>query len=96
MDVIILIFLLFSIGKLVKQKGLSVLRWRINLALAWIVGEIIGLLFGIVLFGRDNVGSWLILAFGCALSSYLIIKNYLTKLPDVVDEDDVNNIGREQ
>ena len=95
MDVIILIFLIIEIGKLAKRKGLSALRWRVKLAIAWIAGELIGLFFGIVFFGRDNV-SWALLAFGCALSTYLLIKSFLAKLPDVVDDEDVNNIGREQ
>ena len=96
MDVIVLIFLIIEIGKLAKRKGLSALRWRVNLAIAWIAGELIGLFFGIVFFGRDNTVSWALLAFGCALSTYLLIKSFIAKLPDVVDEEDVNNIGREQ
>ena len=94
MDVIVLIFLIIEIGKLAKRKGLSALKWRFNLAFAWIIGELIGLFFGIIFFGRDNTVSWALLAFGCALSSYLLIKKHLTKLPDVVD-DDINNISRE-
>ena len=94
MDIIILIFLLFHIGKLAKRKGQSVLKWRFNLAIGWIGGELLGLILGVVFFGRDNTVSWLLLATGFAGTFYFLIKNHLSKLPDVIDEEDINNIGR--
>ena len=94
MDIIILIFLAYEIGKLAKRKGLSVLKWRFNLVIAWIGGEILGLFFGICFFGLDNVISWILLAIGFAGTSYILIKNYLIKLPDVISDDDLNNFGK--
>jgi hypothetical protein len=93
MDVIVLIFLAIEIGKLAVSKGLSANKWRLNLVLAWIAGELLGLVIGIAIFGIDNQFSWLLIAFGCALSAYFLIKNYLSKLPNVLSDDDVNNIG---
>lgn len=93
MDVIVLIFLAIKIGKLAVTKGLSAGRWRLNLVLAWIAGELIGVVIGMTIFGVDNQFSWLLIALGCALSSYFIIQNYLYKLPDILSDDDVNNIG---
>lgn len=94
MDIIILIFLAYEIGKLAKRKGLSVLKWRFNLVIAWIGSEILGLFFGIGFFGLDNVISWILLAIGFAGTSYILIKNYLIKLPDVISDDDLNNFGK--
>lgn len=93
MDIIILIFLIIHVGKLAKRKGQSVLKWRFNLAIGWIGGELLGLIIGVLFFGSDNIGSWLLLAIGFAGTSYFLIKNYLSKLPDVIDEEDINNIG---
>ena len=94
MDIIILIFLAYEIGKLAGRKGLSVLKWRFNLVIAWIGGEIIGLFFGVGFFGLDNVISWVLLAIASAATSYILIKNYLSKLPDVISDDDVDNFGK--
>jgi hypothetical protein len=80
MDIIVLIFLAIQIGKLANAKGLSALNWRIYLVLAWIGGEIIGAGIGILLFGFDNAFSWLLIAWGCALTTYVLIKNYLDNL----------------
>jgi hypothetical protein len=83
MDVIVLIFLAIEIGKLATRKGLSSTKWIINLVLAWVVGEFIGAVIGVNIFGKENIFSWLLIAWGCALSSYFAIKNYLVKMPDV-------------
>jgi hypothetical protein len=93
MDVILLIFLAIKIGKLAVTKGLPANKWRLNLVLAWITGELLGVIIGMAIFGKDNQFSWLLIAFGCALSSYFIIQNYLSKLPDALSDDDINNIG---
>ncbi len=82
MDVIVLIFLAIEIGKLATKKGLSSTRWVINLVLAWVLGELTGGVIGIFIFGKDNIFSWLLIAWGVALSSYFFIKNYLIKQPN--------------
>ena len=96
LEIIILYFLTKKIGVLATTKGLSSGRWKLNLILAWIVAELFGAFIGVIIFGKDNLFSALLIAIACAVSTYFIITSYLDKLPDVVDEDDVNNIGKEQ
>ena len=96
LEIIILYFLTKKIGLLAASKGLSAGRWKLNLVLAWIVAELIGAVIAIVIFGKDNLFSTLLIAIACAISTYFMITNYLNKLPDVIDEEDLNNIGRGQ
>ena len=93
-EIIILFFLTKKIGLLAASKGLSAGRWKINLVLAWILAELLGAIIGVIIFGKDNLFSALLIAIACAASSYFIITNYLNKLPSVIDDDDLNNIGR--
>ncbi len=94
LDIIILIFLVINIGKLAKKKGLSILKWRFQLVMTWMGAELFGGIIGFVIFGKDNLFSILLIAITCAVSTYFMLTNYLNKLPDVVDEEDLNNIGR--
>ena len=96
LEIIILYFLTKKIGVLAATKGLSPGRWKLNLVLAWIVAELLGAFVAVIIFGKDNLFSALLLAIACAASTYFMITNYLNKLPDAVDDEDVNNIGREQ
>jgi EamA domain-containing membrane protein RarD len=82
MDVIILIFLAIKIGKLAISKGLSASKWRLNLVLAWIGGEIVGSVLGMVIFGIENQFSWIMIALGFSFTAYFTIKNHLSNLPD--------------
>ncbi len=93
MDIILLIFLAIRIGRLAEKKGKPAGKWRLNLVLAWIIGEIIGATIGIAIFGQENMFSWALIGLGCAVSTYFLINNHLTKMPDSVNEDDINNIG---
>ncbi len=93
MDIIILIFLAIKIGKLATSKGLPAGKWKLYLVLAWIAGEFVGAFIGVSIFGADNQVSWILIAIGCALTSYFILYNYLKKLPDVIDDNEINNIG---
>ncbi len=95
LEIVILYFLTKKIGVLATTKGLSARRWKFNLILAWIVGELFGAVIAVIIFGQDNLFSALLIAIACAVSTYFIITNYLNNLPDVVDEEDINNIGRE-
>jgi F0F1-type ATP synthase assembly protein I len=92
-EIIVLYFLTKEIGKIATTKGLSSGKWKFNLVLGWIAGEVLGIIIGFMLFGKENLFSCILLALGCAASAYFIIKNYLAKLPDVLSDDDVNNIG---
>ncbi len=96
LEIVILYFLTKKIGVLAATKGLSAGRWKLNLVLAWIVAELVGAVMAVMIFGKDNLFSSLLIAIACAVSTYFIIMNYLNKLPDVIDEEDLNNIGKEQ
>lgn len=93
LEIIILFFLTKKIGVLAATKGLPAGRWKLYLVLAWIVAELFGAVIAVMIFGKDNLFSALLVAIACAASSYFILTNYLNKLPNVVDEEDVNNIG---
>ncbi|HET8572941.1 MAG TPA: hypothetical protein VFL76_03635 [Edaphocola sp.] len=41
MDLIILVFLIYYIGKMAQQQSLNVLRWRTRLAVAWIIADLV-------------------------------------------------------
>jgi hypothetical protein len=92
-EIIVLYFLCKEIGKIAVSKGLSSGKWKFNLVMAWIAGEVLGIIIGFMLFGKENLFSCMLLALGCAGTSYFLIKNYLAKLPDVISDDDLNNIG---
>ncbi len=94
LEIILLIFLTKKIGILAEAKGLSGKRWKLYLVLSWISAELLGAFIAVMIFGPDNLFSCFLVAIGCAGSSYLLIKNYLNKLPDVISEDDVDNFGR--
>jgi hypothetical protein len=93
-EIIVLYFLCKEIGKIAISKGLPPGKWKFNLVMAWIAAEIFGIIIGFIVFGKDNMFSCILLALGCAGSTYFLIKNYLSKLPDVISDDDLNNIGR--
>ena len=96
LEIILLYFLTKKIGVLAAAKGLQAKRWKLYLVLAWITAELLGALIGIIIFGKDNLFSTLLVAIACAVSTYFMLTNYLIKLPDSIDEQDANNIGREQ
>lgn len=94
-DLIILIFLAWEIGRLAAKKGLKVFTWRVYTVLGWLTGEIIGLAVGVMLFGSDNIISIILVGITFGVTSYFLIKNYLNKLPDKRSiDDDINNIGK--
>lgn len=94
LEIILLIFLTKKIGTLAETKGLPPKRWKLYLVLGWICAELLGAFIAVMIFGPDDLFSCFLVAIGCAGSSYLLIKNYLSKLPDVISDDDVNNFGR--
>ena len=94
LEIILLIFLTRKIGTLAETKGLPAKRWKLYLVLAWIGGELLGAVIAVMIFGPDNLFSCFLIAIGCAATSYILIKNYLSKLPDVISDDDLNNFGK--
>ena len=93
LELIALIFLTKEIGKLAEEKGLKPLTWKIYTIISWIITEIIGIIVGVMLFGRDNLFSVVLVGLTFAITSYFIIKAQLNKLPDQNFDDDINNLG---
>ncbi len=92
LEIIALIFLTKEIGRLAHDKGLKPGTWKIYTVVGWFILEIIGIIVGILIFGKDNLFSIVMVGLAFAITSYFIIKAYLNKLPDYFD-DDINNIG---
>ena len=93
LEIIILIFLTREIGRLAHSKGLKSGTWKIYTVVGWIVLEIIGVIVGVIIFGKDNLFSVGMLGLAFGITSYFIIKAQLNKLPDYFD-DDIDNIGQ--
>ena len=93
LEIIALIFLTREIGRLAEEKGLRPLTWKIYTIISWIITEIIGIIVGVMLFGKDNLFSVVLVGLTFAITSYFIIKAQLNKLPDQNFDDDINNLG---
>lgn len=83
LEIILLINLTKKIGLLADAKGLKAGTWKLYTVLAWFAGEVIGAVIGGIL--TDETLISYLLAIGCAVASYYIIKAYLNKLPDQTD-----------
>ncbi|MDP4283085.1 MAG: hypothetical protein Q8891_01575 [Bacteroidota bacterium] len=94
-EIIVLVFLTKEIGKLAHAKGLKPGIWKIYTILGWIISEIIGIIVGVMIFGKDNLFSVILVGLTFAITSYFIIKAQLSKLPDQSLDDDINNIGNQ-
>ena len=92
LEIIALIFLCKKNGRLAIQKGLKPGIWKFYTVLAWVITEIIGLGFGLAMFGQNNLIGLMALGLISAFGGYLIIKSILEKKPDALDED-INTIG---
>ena len=92
LEIIALIFLTREIGKIAADKGLKPGTWKIYTVLAWIAGEFIGAIIGVLIFGTNNFFSVVLVAITGAVTGYFILKANLSKRPDLLD-DDINQIG---
>jgi hypothetical protein len=92
-EIIVLIFLTREIGKLAHDKGLKPRTWKIYTVLGWFITEVIGIVVGVMIFGKDNLFSVILVGLTFAITSYFIIKAQLNKLPDQSFDDDINNLG---
>ena len=91
-EVIALFFLCKKNGALAVQKGLPAAKWKWYTVLGWIIAEMTGLFFGMLLFGNGNLYGLLAIGIISAFGGYLIVKAMLEKMPDTFDED-INKIG---
>ncbi len=81
-EIIILIFLTREIGRLAFSKGLKPAIWKIYNVLGWLTFECIGLVVGLMIFGKNNLISINLIGIAFAVTSYFLIKSRLNKLPD--------------
>lgn len=92
LDLIPLYFIVRDISRIASRKGLKPLRWSIYSILGWISFELIGIVFALNFFTKNEIFPLYIVGLIFAFTSYVIIKNILTKMPDY-DEDDIDDIG---
>lgn len=83
LEIIALYFLTQHNGKIAERKGLKPLTWKLNTIFAWLIGEIIGVMIGLRIFGINNLLLIMLVALPCAFAGFHIIKNTLEKKPDV-------------
>lgn len=93
LEIIALIFLTKEIGKLADKKGLKPITWKIYLVIGWIIAEIIGAVFGILIFGQTNKVSIMLVGIVFAVTAYYLIKYRLENLPGRDIDDDINDVG---
>ena len=93
-EIIALYFLCKANGKLAAQKGLKPLTWRINTIVAWLLAEIIGVIIGFFLFGKDNLGALAAIGLISAFGGYLYIRYILDNKPNAI-HDEVKRTGVE-
>ena len=91
-EIIILYYLCKKIGKIALNKGLNAGRWKLYTVLSFLGAEIVGIGFGVALFGQNDLLGLGALGLISAFGGYLIIKVNLDKMPDTFD-DDVDKIG---
>jgi len=92
LEIIVLIFLTKNIGNLAIKKGLKPGTWKWYTVLNWFGAEIAGFVLGYVIFGMENLAAAIVVALGCAVASFFILKANLNNRPDHI-EDDIDHIG---
>ena len=93
LEIIALVFLTRQIGRIAVTKGLKPGTWKLFTVLAWIAGEFVGAIIGLLIFSQDNIFSIILVAIAGAVTGYFIIKANLSKRPDVIDE--IDQIGNQ-
>jgi hypothetical protein len=93
LEIIAIIYLTRKIGLLAETKGLKPARWKFYMVLGWILFEFAGIIAGVLIFGKDNLVSIILLAYAFAITAYFILRAHLSKLPDTVWGDDIDEIG---
>ena len=93
LEIIALIFLTKSIGKLALQKGLKPITWKIYAVSAWLAAEIIGIVVGLFLLNSRDLVALALLGWIFAVGGFLIVRSGLQNKPDEMPDDDINRIG---
>lgn len=82
LEIVALYFILKQMGALAKTKGLSPGRWKVFALISWFAGEFMGLIFGIMIFGINNIVSVFLVGIAGGFTGYLAIKSNLSNRPD--------------
>ena len=88
-DIIVLIFLARHIGIVAHDKGLSPGRWKLYTVLAWLAGEFVGIIIGVLIFGTNDYISVILVGITGAVTGYFILKANLSKQPNA----DIDQLG---
>lgn len=81
-EIVVLYFLLKNIGKLAKEKGQSSVHWMVFGFLAWICGELSGIVLVLSFIGQEYLIFSMFFGIGMAYLFFLIVKSKLQGLPD--------------
>ncbi|WP_028980628.1 hypothetical protein [Sporocytophaga myxococcoides] len=81
-EIVVLYFLLKNIGKLAKEKGQSSMQWMVFGFLAWICGELSGIVLVLNFIGQEYFIFSMFFGIGMAYLFFLIVKSKLQGLPD--------------
>ena len=92
-EIILLFILTKSIGTLAIKKGLPPGRWKFTMVIAWIIFELIGLMIGLAIFGKDNLIALMGFGLVCAFGGYLTVRYILENKPNDKIKEDVDRIG---
>ncbi len=86
LEIIALIFLTGQMGKMATRKGQKPGMWKLYTVLAWIGGEILGVIVAVMAFKSQDYISLLPMAFLGAFGGYLIVRAILSNMPDKPEE----------
>lgn len=89
MDLVVLIFLIYYIGKMAQQQGMNVLRWRTRLAVFWVVADLAVALLSWYLTNSFTTAS--ISGFLAAVLASLIVFQSFKKEAAAQQQRDANN-----
>ena len=83
-EIIVLIFLTRQIGQMAIRRGLKPGNWKFKTVVFWILFEIMGMFFGISMFGlsKDNILSVMAFSIVCAFGGYLVVRKQLERIPE--------------
>lgn len=87
LEIVALYFLTVHNGRIAERKGLPPRTWKLNTIFAWLIGEMIGVLIGMRLFGIDNILSIMLIALPCAFAGFHLVKYTLEQKPDLKSQD---------
>ena len=93
LEIIALIFITRSIGKLALQKGLKPRTWKMYTIGGWFAAEIIGIAVGVLLLNSRDLIALALLGWIFAVGGFLIVRSVLQNKPDETPDNDINRIG---